>query len=462
MRLRSQSNDAVNSGMSVTTVLYETGKSPVTTTTSYSAGCNSSTSTKMLDVVTGNFRKRSSHGEVIMNPMVRISSDIITSGSLSYTLQTDKRANQNAPFQYYSHSVTTTSGFLPRFRIPITPLALSFNTSEWDTASSPFHLGDLSEVGSNLVALARAKAAESDASALVTMAELDKTFDMFYNGAKSAHGLVTQLKRAKKDDVRRLASLPMRLIKEAVRNPIAAKKKFLRGASDSFFHLASMWLGYRYGIMATYYDVESWVSAFSDRRSKPRNRYVVSKISSYDSGTSTSQLSQGLFTTNYLSTRYTRHTRSSCGVLVTMLEEADPSYTLGMRNILSSAWELVPFSFVLDWFLDAGTRLQALDSGFVRPVLGSWVTHRSTLTTTKNYYAVGRGYVVDGNSRYSAPALDNWALVNDVTTLTERIANPPLSPIPAVKINLNFKKIVDGVALIRPASMMLSDLLEPR
>lgn len=214
--------------------------------------------------------------------------------------------------------------------------------------------------------------------------------------------------------------------------------------------------------MATYYDVESWVSAFSDRRQKPRQRYLAGKNTSYDSGNTTIVESTSNFGTAYYTKRFTRFSRSSCGVLVTMLEEADPSYTLGMRNVLSSAWELVPFSFVLDWFIDAGTRLQALESGFVRPVLGTWVTHRSTLTGYHHRYTTPRGYVIVGNDRYSAPSMDSYAMVTDVTTIVERIANPSLSALPEVKINLNYKKVIDSVALIRPASKMLANLLELR
>lgn len=397
-----------------------------------------------------------------MNPMFKINSEIISSGNQAYVLQTDKRNDSSSPFNYYSHSVTTTTNFTARARCPVTPLADLYGTPGWGAGIAPFNYSELASVASELVAKARAEASESDASALVTMAELDKTFDMFLGGAKSASALVHRLNKADKDDVRRLAALPMKLIRQALKNPIAARKSFLKGCKDSFFDVASMWLGYRYGIMATYYDVESWVSAFSDRRQKPRSRYVAGKNTSYDSGNTTVTESTGNFGTNYYTKRFTRYSRSSCGVLVTMLEEADPSYTLGMRNVLSSAWELVPFSFVLDWFLDAGTRLQALESGFVRPVLGSWVTHRSVLTNYQHRYTTPRGFVIAGNDRYSAPSMDHYALVNDVTTIVERIANPPLSALPEIQIKLNYKKVIDSVALIRPASNMLANLLELR
>jgi len=295
--------------------------------------------------------------------------------------------------------------------------------------------------------------------ALVTMAELDKTLDMFVGGAKAAASLVTNLARAKPQDVQLLARLPMKLIQLAVKNPVAFRKKFFRGASDSFIALSSMWLGYRYGIMATYYDVESWCTVFSERRSKPRSRYVVAKNSSYDSGNNISLVSDGTFAKTYFKQRYMRFSRTSCGVLCTMMESEDPSYSLGMRSVLSTAWELVPFSFVLDWFIDAGTRIQALESDWIRPVLGSWCTHRSTLTSIRHFYTEPKAPTIIGNERLSWVDGHNEGLLTEETHIVERIANPSLSLLPNIQLRLNFKRVADGVALVRPLLNTMDKIL---
>lgn len=55
---------------------------------------------------------------------------------------------------------------------------------------------------------------------------------------------------------------------------------------------------------------------------------------------------------------------------------------LGLVNPLSVAWELTPFSFVLDWFIPVGSVLEALTAGFGLEPLGGWTSDRSSYTIT--------------------------------------------------------------------------------
>lgn len=460
MRIRRLNNDT-NTTMTATVIRRQKGSSPTTETINYSAGVPECESRFMSDVVTTRFRGRSNRGEIIINPMVSVVSKVTSSGKWDYVLQTETRVDAYSPWTWFSDATVSTSGFTGRYRMPMTPLATSYGSPSQSVAFAPFLMGNLTTVTSTLLTKAIAKATASDASALVTYAELDKTFDMFLNGAQSAASLVSRLERTRIADIKEFVRWSYWDIKKLVKNPKSFKlKKGMKAVTGSFYELASMWLGYRYGIMATYYDVQSWIAADSAIGKSRRSRHVVGTTDSYDSGHTVTLESTGNFGKNYYDKRYTRFTRSSAGVLTNIIPEADSAYTFGMERIFSSAWELVPFSFVLDWFVDAGDRIAALEGQWIRPVLGSWVTHRSTLLSFQHRYTVGHT-TISGNERLSPVSMDHWAQCLDNTTVVERIANPTLSALPEFRVNLNWKKVIDAVALARPLSSKLRNLLEP-
>jgi hypothetical protein len=441
--------------MGVSTVFRPTG-SPVNQ--NLTVGVKDCEARFMSDTVSFNFKRRMSRGEVIVNDMTSLHSTVESTGNLRYNLVVEERVNPSSPFVYKSDSTTTSSNWSGRLRVPHTPLADVWGTAGQSTAFAPFQLGNLNSLSSVLLVKAQQAATESDANYLVTMAEMDKTFDMFFNGAKSMSNLMTRLERVKVSDLRELKKFSFKDMKRILKNP-SSYKKGLRGISSGLQEAMSMWLGYRYGIMATYYDVESWADAAKHVGTRRRARHIATGTQNYDSGLTHTLLSDGNFAKEFLDTRYTRFTYSSAGVLTTMIASASSSYTFGVERILTAGWELVPFSFVADWFLDAGDRLSALEGNWVRPVVGSWVTHRSTLLLFKNYYEQGH-IKISGNLRYNGTDMNDTSLLTDRCMLVQRIANPSVSPIPEFRVNLNFKRVIDGIALVKPIASRLSDLLE--
>ena len=74
---------------------------------------------------------------------------------------------------------------------------------------------------------------------------------------------------------------------------------------------------------------------------------------------------------------------------------------LGITDPLSVAWELVPFSFVADWFVPVGSYLNAMGASVGYSFVGGYSTYHQTGTV--NVYSCGPG----GNA-YHAPA--PWSL----------------------------------------------------
>jgi hypothetical protein len=55
---------------------------------------------------------------------------------------------------------------------------------------------------------------------------------------------------------------------------------------------------------------------------------------------------------------------------------------LGLTRPLSSAWELLPWSFVADWWLSVGTYLDAIQPSGIYRKLCAWEGTRETYVTT--------------------------------------------------------------------------------
>jgi hypothetical protein len=70
-------------------------------------------------------------------------------------------------------------------------------------------------------------------------------------------------------------------------------------------------------------------------------------------------------------------------------------FGLSFKEIPITAWELVPYSFVIDWFVNAGDYIQAVTPKLGVKVLGSWSTTEDeivTKTTTTLEDVVGSTY----------------------------------------------------------------------
>lgn len=437
MRIRQITNDA-----SLTSDVYVVSNGTPAAPVQISFQSDSSISKYCEDVITPNFTVRRAAGEVIMNDYKSVVSELTAyAPSLHYFLRV---TNDGVPVQ--TTEVYLIGPYSARFRKPRTPMAL-LSSAALSSELTGYNLPNLGAAEQRVLAKALQSASSTDALALVTMAELDKTVDLLAAGGRLAlRGAVL------------LENLgPKRLgeFKSALRHygQLTNKRKrqlFLRSLAGSLRSTMQAWLGYRYGIMATYYDLESWVEASSTKQR--RLRFVANESDSFiDEGTWVTE-----YTTDFSDFKSRvfrkRRTVSSAGVLIegTALPK---SQRFGATRIFESAWELVPWSFVLDWFVDVGTRLAAWEGGLhVRP-LGSWVSHEHTIEYRNSYTNDWRDWT-DGPTRYWGEGNDAGT-VSELCTIRERKANPSLTWLPQVSVKLNWKKLADSVALFSGASTRL-------
>lgn len=266
---------------------------------------------------------------------------------------------------------------------------------------------------------ANAGVAPADAMVAVTIAELSKTISTF----KNLGGTVRQFVNG--------AYVALRVI----RGKSNSRRVQRQAAQD----LADSWLAFRYGVMPTIYDLQGCVKAVNRKyevRETSRGRVEIT-----DQYTVPIYISwRGPITGTWLVKRSTTY---RAGVLYSPSSEPTiqmmTSLGLSAADALTVPWELVPFSFVLDWAIDVGDWLRAVAPKPGVKGLASWTvadqkievsTSGVTATVTEPNWTGGGG----GGSYY------------ELVHLKER--TPSATPtIPGYGNGLNLNRSIDSAML---------------
>jgi hypothetical protein len=315
----------------------------------------------ITDTVTPNFRERVKNGEVILN---------------NVTLVRDTRACTESSWRAGNHPTWGTRTFEG-----------SIACEHHVTLATPSgYATDVTNASANVLIEAYAKMNAVDVQSLVSVAELGKTLEMLHHPLAKANDLVNKmiiLKKAKFENPR------YNLLKAYL------KRYPTRTAKEVGDAITSAYLEYRYGLKPLMYDVAGIVKNVTTARPSPKTLYVaraglslskrVTAPNTYLGipGTTDSRGDCEKFLTN----------RISAGVFYNVADKSAADYqkrSLGfdLRSVPIAAYELLPYSFVLDWFLQLGPWLQAVLPNPALVVRGNWVTnHEIMANTTDNVRA---------------------------------------------------------------------------
>lgn len=226
------------------------------------------------------------------------------------------------------------------------------------------------------------------------------------------------------DSLTFLAELPKTI--SMFRNIQNSLTKLLRGKD-----LLSSWLEYRYGWRTLYYDIVDIAEAINNIDST-RQRFTQSV------GADFSDVS--VVDTNYSDSYQSWTVRSTTtwdiGVRGMITADLDPPKF--RINPITTGWELVRFSFIIDWIID----------------IGSWLESLSFLVISQNYTAAA-GYKI--TARREVLVLD--AVGKSGNTLTAsfnssafaelKLRVPQTVPkLPSINVSLDIPKIVDILAIL--------------
>lgn len=195
--------------------------------------------------------------------------------------------------------------------------------------------------------------------------------------------------------------------------------------------LANNWLAYQYGWKPLISDCAGLAETHREQMASPREQ--VFKVVARKTQVVTGHRK----ITNFVLSNHHAHAYSTdvfvarAGMLLECTSKVDQfqaSVGLSPSDILLTAWELVPFSFVFDWFVDVGTWLGQLGSLDGLSVLDAWTDQTTSRAnwvvpgTDGSIYTSNLGGFLSYSRRYVRnpwnPGTMTWPRVNSVTDLS--------------------------------------------
>lgn len=380
------------------------------------------------DVVTPGFHARRGRGEIINSPY---DSRYEERYSSALKIALDLRYENYPP-------PNTTRKFFKSVQGEISTTALGMTDDEGviPHSLSPLSDGDLLALQAETLTEAWAKLSSAPMQIWATLGELNETVETVRTIVQSIAELFVS---GKKQIPKHILA---RFRREAdLGNPVTWSQ--LKREAQSF------WLLLRYGIRPLCYDLVNALKALDKIGMKTRTRFAYQRTLS---GTTEERFRYDLGhgTSIGYRVKVTRNVSSSSGILVQPLFLTENLVTvIGTGSFVTAAWELVPFSFVVDWFTNIGKVLSSWAPSVTVVPLTSWTVLRSATTI--------EGWIPPEDSIIAAN-YNGWPLVQGSLLMedgkafqyiktTERIPRPSRSVVPNLYIKLGAMKGIDLFAL---------------
>lgn len=365
----------------------------------------------MTDVITPDYHFRSSKGDIINNPLestITLSKCDVCEWSYEF-IQEKLGCTPQRWYPYLKQTSIGTRGFdhLPIPDLPYTPDSLSTEIAQ-------------------AVTQAYANIDTSEIYALATLAEAGKT-------AKSLYDMTRRL---------------FRIIKALKKLQLKALRKEL-----NFREIRDRYMEIRYSVRPLMYDAIGLQKALTKKLNHLRMTFRGSRVKH----STNADVYSFDFNFQPWATRSILVTRSQkvesvvrAGVL-TDVEDTSLISPFGIDKLVESAWELIPFSFIVDWFVNAGEVIGSWTPNFGIRELASWYTVKTTVTNTSFISGDNWSFDNDGTTRgrlINSTSLLGYGRSSTIETKT-RTPNPERSILPSFNIRLNEWKLLDLAIITR-------------
>lgn len=290
----------------------------------------------MEDVVTPNFRKVQAEGGMINSPMRR-SKEVASSSGTGFTAVTNPKA-------YPSEETTEawTGDVVGRwFKLPeVLPIDTSIVERLKTAASTAAHAG----------------VADPNVQGMVALAELKKTLEMLRNPMSGLTQFIALYRR----------------------------KKTVQGIGPTLVGAANCWAEARFGWRPFLLEMEALIETLKDGKSVPRQ---TSRATRKQTTKKEVYLDKASYATGgYLVDLTFQHSADyevRSGIL--WGGTLGLSEKLGFRwaDLPATAWELIPFSFVVDWIVNVGDVINAFTPKAGIEILAQFESVRVKRTVTR-------------------------------------------------------------------------------
>jgi hypothetical protein len=372
----------------------------------------------MKDEVAPGFAKKRRQGQIVMNDMeserhiLEYPRSYYNARNYTYDIGGSLISDVGA---YLSEDVSGAEHVGPRFFV---------NRSTGEKGSLMASLPSPSmPTADQVLTKAVANAAETDALALVTMAEAKKTVASIKAASNVYHRIYQYMSRLKKSDF----------------TPSGALRHVGTGLA--------IWLEVRYGLLPLYYEIGGYANIARNIGKKNRTRFT-SRAEGQVTVDPVVEDSVSTFYTERKTTKRVRRRWIQAGILVEpVAQNVEAITSLGIDRVASSAWELVPFSFICDWFFNTSQVIAAHEGRFTMRDLGTWVTTIETVISEFSLTTQGRDWVDMGPQRRYVGVYNREFSCREEYRFTVRKANPKVPLLPSFQLRLDWKKCLDLAAI---------------
>lgn len=287
---------------------------------------------------------------------------------------------------------------------------------------------------------------QTSGSLAVSLAEAGKTADHIANTATRLYKAFRGLRRGRFDEF--TSALGMTVSQKEFKRVNKKISKVRSTKGDMLNFAAGTWLEYTYGwkplIQDIYSQAENLANYYAERQNVVRRGRGSAKTK-LDKFLVSSTL--GLGYPGKVTTRIQAVRR--CSVVVKYKIDTNQTNllnTFGINNPLLVAWEVVPFSFVVDWVLPIGTFLESLTS-----TLG--LTFHSGTIATRTNYDISSVCEADGKTSPNFPK-STWTgagggkqqkMVKNRVLITSF----PSVPLPKLKDPRSFAHLASALSLLQ-------------
>lgn len=297
---------------------------------------------------------------------------------------------------------------------------------------------DPQECLAQAITSAMSKVADTTVDLGVTYAERERTITMFSNAVRDISSAMRDVRAG------RFQKAAQRLGLRRTPKHVSANRSF-----------ASNWLEYRYGWRLIVMDVDGAVKHLAQSMI---DRPPILRVKSNVTNSRPGSVLEG-----WTGWRFAALGDESCYRKVSYFINSGASITykyritnlrlsnlnqLGLINPASLAWELIPFSFVVDWFLNVGDVLKSLSAFSGKTLVdGTQCVWKETIAicevtgarAKKSNYPLVYSYGTGGNltTKWVGRAFSRTRLTNFAGVM------------PRADINLNVNRIVDAMSLVK-------------
>jgi len=235
-----------------------------------------------------------------------------------------------------------------------------------------------------------------------TMAEYPQAQRMFANNATTIAKTLRFLKRGDLPNVFKTLGIP---------------RKQLRGT------ISNRWLELQYGWMPLLSDLHGSVEELQAGLTRQQTRKVTVRVSAEENRKTLGGYVPQIQKDSYIEA----YGKKTVKVVAYLRQESLAASRLGFTNPINLAWELLPYSFVIDWFIPIGNWLNSLDAGIGFQGVTGTVTTKVKYISTNQYGGQYWMYQSYGRS-----------LLYDI----------PDAPLPSYKPSVGVVKVANALALL--------------